>query len=230
MIAMEQLQAGYRGHAVTPLLQGRIAAGAMMALVGENGCGKSTLLKTLAGLLPPVAGNYTLGVPRSQIGWLPQQSEIEKQFPISVFDLVAMGSWQRSGWFKRIGRALRNEIMASLSKVKMADFADAQPDELSGGQLQRVLFARLLMQQASLLLLDEPFSGIDSQTVDLLLALLREQHQQGRTMIVVLHDRAVVDEWFPEVLCLQREQAIWSPPTSHLSLLSSSPRQAGASL
>ncbi len=207
MIQMQQLQAGYRHKAVTPLLQGDISQGAMLALVGANGSGKSTLLKTLAGLLPPVAGRYTLSVPHSQVGWLPQQSEIETQFPITVFDLVAMGCWQRSGWFGGIGRALRQEILSCLDKVNMMAFVNAQPGELSGGQLQRVLFARLLMQRAPLLLLDEPFTGIDSQTVELLLALLQEQHQLGRTMVVVLHDQAIVERWFPEVLCLHASQA-----------------------
>jgi len=209
MISLENLQAGYRHQAVTPPISGRFEPGSMTALVGANGCGKSTLLKTLAGLLPPVSGSYQLSLPSSAVGWLPQQAEIERQFPITVFDLVAMGCWQRTGWFGSIGRQLRQEIMHTLRTVKMADFADAQPGMLSGGQLQRVLFARLLMQQASLLLLDEPFTGIDSQTVALLLDLLTERHRQGCTLIVVLHDMSMVDTCFPQVLRLQQDNVEW---------------------
>lgn len=209
MITLDNLQAGYRRQAVTPVINGQFAAGSMTALVGANGSGKSTLLKTLAGLLPPVAGRFQLLLPPTAIGWLPQQSEIERQFPITVFDLVAMGCWQRSGWFAGIGRQLRQEIMQNLQRVKMADFADAQPGMLSGGQLQRVLFARLLMQQASLLLLDEPFTGIDSQTIELLLDLLVARHRQGCTLIVVLHDLNMVDSWFPQVVRLHAGEAEW---------------------
>ncbi|MBP2170171.1 zinc/manganese transport system ATP-binding protein [Erwinia toletana] len=209
MICLQNLQAGYRRQPVTPVINGRFTRGSMTALVGSNGSGKSTLLKTLAGLLPPVAGSYQLSQPSAAAGWLPQQSEIERQFPITVFDLVAMGCWQRSGWFGAIGRQLRQEIMQNLQRVRMADFADAQPGTLSGGQLQRVLFARLLMQQASLLLLDEPFTGIDSPTIELLLDLLAERHRQGCTLIVVLHDLSMVDAWFPQVLRLHPDKSEW---------------------
>lgn len=209
MITLENLQAGYRRQPVTPAINGHFSAGSMTALIGANGSGKSTLLKTLAGLLPPVAGRYQRSVPAKALGWLPQQSEIERQFPLTVFDLVAMGCWPRCGWFGVIGRELRGEIMQTLQRVRMADLADAQPGALSGGQLQRVLFARLLMQQAPLLLLDEPFTGIDSQTVELLLDVLVERHRAGCTLIVVLHDLAMVNSWFPRQLQLHTDGVEW---------------------
>ncbi|RWR00694.1 ABC transporter ATP-binding protein [[Pantoea] beijingensis] len=210
MIVMENLLAGYRHAAVTPAVNGHFTRGSMTALMGANGSGKSTLLKTFAGLLPPVAGSVRISVPRAEVAWLPQQTEIERQFPATVFDLVAMGCWQRCRWFGGIGHQLRAEIMQNLQKVNMVDFAGAQPGTLSGGQLQRVLFARLLMQRASLLLLDEPFTGVDSQTTALLLQLLSERHRQGCTLIVVLHDSALADNWFPDRLYLQGNQAYWS--------------------
>ncbi|WP_437608694.1 metal ABC transporter ATP-binding protein [Erwinia sp. V71] len=209
MITLQNLQAGYRHQPVTPVINGHFAAGSMTALTGANGSGKSTLLKTLAGLLPPVTGRYQRSVPAKAMGWLPQQSEIERQFPLTVFDLVAMGCWPRCGWFGAINRELRGEIMQTLQRVRMADFADAQPGALSGGQLQRVLFARLLMQQAPLLLLDEPFTGIDSQTVELLLDVLVERHRAGCTLVVVLHDLAMVDSWFPQQLQLHADDVEW---------------------
>lgn len=210
MITFDQFQAGYQKNPVTPFVNGHIMPGTLLAVTGANGSGKSTLLKTLAGLIPPVSGHYIRAVTRGKTGLLPQQSDIDKQFPINVFDLVAMGCWQRTGWFGAINRQLRQEIMTQLDRVRMADFACAYPSTLSGGQLQRVLFARLLMQQATLLLLDEPFTGIDQQTTQLLMALLIEQQQQGKTVVVVLHDSALVERYFPHQLHLTRKQAVWS--------------------
>ncbi len=209
MITLNDLVVGYRGKRVTPALNGKFLPGSMTALTGTNGAGKSTLLKTLAGLLPVVSGSFKLP-PRPNIAWLPQQSEIEKTFPVSVFDLVAMGCWKQCGWFGAINRNMRLNVMAALEKVGMSDFVTAQPATLSGGQLQRVLFARLLVQEARLLLLDEPFTGIDSQTIELLLALLAERHQAGCTLIVVLHDMAIVGKYFPQTLQLMTDRAEWS--------------------
>lgn len=228
MITLNQLSAGYQGRAVTPVLQGEFARGTMTALVGANGSGKSTLLKTLAGLLRPVGGSLTLSHPRASLAWLPQQSEIEKTFPINVFDLVAMGCWQKSGWFGAVNRTMRLAVMEALVKVGMQDFATVQPGTLSGGQLQRVLFARLLVQDAALLLLDEPFAGVDSQTTELLLQLLQQRHRAGCTMIVVLHDMATVEKYFPQTLRLKNSHAEWSGSDSAFTRLNFNPSQ-GAS-
>lgn len=210
MIRLNQLRVGYQGRSVTPLLEGEFQRGSMTALIGANGTGKSTLLKTIAGLLRPVSGTVSLAQPRVPLAWLPQQAEIEKTFPITVFDLVAMGCWQQCGWFGSVNRLLRQSIMAALSKVGMLDFATALPGTLSGGELQRVLFARLLVQNAGLLLLDEPFAAIDSQTTELLMQLLQERHRAGCTVIVVLHDMATVEKFFPQTLRLGSSDAEWS--------------------
>ena len=174
----------------------------MTALVGANGSGKSTLLKTIAGLLPPVSGGCELQVARRDIGWLPQRTELETRFPLTVFELVSMGCWPRCGWFGGINRSLRREIGQALEAVQMSDYADAQPATLSGGQLQRVLFARLMLQRSALWLLDEPFNGIDSQTVTLLMSILEQQQQAGTTLLVVLHDRPLVARYFSNVLSM----------------------------
>lgn len=186
----------------------------MTALVGANGCGKSTLLKTIAGLLPPVSGQLALNRSRTNIAWLPQQSEIEKNFPVSVLDLVAMGCWRHCGWFGAVDSQMKKSVIEALEQVNMSQFADAQPGTLSGGQLQRVLFARLLVQKAELLLLDEPFTGIDTATTQLLLALLQERHRAGCTLIVVLHDLEMVDKFFPQRVRLGSGQAEWLKPSS----------------
>ncbi|HAI04488.1 MAG TPA: ABC transporter ATP-binding protein, partial [Pantoea sp.] len=188
MIAFNALQVGYQGKEVTPAITGRLAPGSMTALVGANGSGKSTLLKTIAGLLPPVKGECRLQVSRRDTGWLPQRSELETRFPLTVYELVSIGCWPRCGWFGGINRALRQEIWQALDAVQMRDYADAQPVTLSGGQLQRVLFARLMLQRSRLWLLDEPFNGIDSQTVSLLMSILARLQPRGTPLRAVLPD------------------------------------------
>lgn len=197
-----QLQAGYQNRAVTPIVNAELTSGSMTALIGANGSGKSTLLKTIAGLIKPVAGRCELQLPRKAIGWMPQRSELETRFPVTVFELVSMGCWPRCGWFGGINRAMRREIDEALEAVQMREFAEAQPAMLSGGQLQRVLFARLLMQRSPLWLLDEPFNGIDNKTVTLLMSILQRQQQAGTTLLVVLHDRPLVERYFSDVLSM----------------------------
>ncbi|MFB4341465.1 ATP-binding cassette domain-containing protein [Pantoea sp. CS_6] len=202
MITFRHLQAGYQGRAVTPVVTTELAQGSMTALIGANGSGKSTLIKTIAGLLPPVSGQCDVRISRREVSWLPQRSELETRFPLTVFELVSIGCWPRCGWFGGINRALRNEINAALDAVQMRDYADAQPATLSGGQLQRVLFARLMLQRSRLWLLDEPFNGIDSKTVALLMSILQQQQQAGTTLLVVLHDRPLVERYFTDVLSM----------------------------
>jgi len=212
MMHFNRLQGGYQGQAVTPIVTGELAAGSMTALIGANGTGKSTLLKTIAGLLPPIAGTCELKISPKALGWLPQRSELETRFPLTVYELVAMGCWPRCGWFGGINRAMRQEIDAALDAVQMRDFADAQPSMLSGGQLQRVLFARLMLQQSKVWLLDEPFNGIDTQTVTLLMSILEQQQQQaGTTLLVVLHDRPLVARYFKDVLSLDDADSAQTP-------------------
>ncbi len=201
-----QLQAGYQKVAVTPEINAELMAGSMTALIGANGSGKSTLLKTIAGLLRPVAGACELSLPRKAIGWMPQRSELETRFPLTVFELVSMGCWPRCGWFGGIDRQRRREIHEALEAVQMQAFTGAQPATLSGGQLQRVLFARLLLQRSPLWLLDEPFNGIDAQTVTLLMSILQRQQQAGTTLLVVLHDRPLVERYFSDVLSLDESR------------------------
>jgi len=206
-----QLQAGYQKVAVTPEINAELMAGSMTALIGANGSGKSTLLKTIAGLLRPVAGACELRLPRKAIGWMPQRSELETRFPLTVFELVSMGCWPRCGWFGGIDRQMRREIHEALEAVQMQAFTGAQPATLSGGQLQRVLFARLLLQRSPLWLLDEPFNGIDAQTVTLLMSILQRQQQAGTTLLVVLHDRPLVERYFSDVLSLDESRDRLAP-------------------
>lgn len=211
MMHFNRLQAGYQGRAVTPVINGELTKGSMTALIGANGSGKSTLLKTIAGLLPPISGHCELQIQRKALGWLPQRSELETRFPLTAYELVAMGCWPRCGWFGSINRSLCKEIDAALDAVQMREFADAQPSTLSGGQLQRVLFARLMLQRSQLWLLDEPFNGIDTQTVTLLMSILDKQQRAGTTLLVVLHDRPLVARYFQDVLSLDNADSAHAP-------------------
>lgn len=202
MIRFSQLQAGYQGVAVTPAISHQLLPGSMTALTGANGSGKSTLLKTIAGLLKPVTGCCNVSVSQRETGWMPQRSELDTRFPLTVFELVSIGCWPRCGWFGGISKGMKQEIYGALDAVQMREFASAQPSTLSGGQLQRILFARLMLQRSRLWLLDEPFNGIDSQTVTLLMSILQQQQQAGTTLIVVLHDRPLVERYFSDELSM----------------------------
>ncbi|MFT8212161.1 MAG: metal ABC transporter ATP-binding protein [Symbiopectobacterium sp.] len=210
MITLHNLTFGYASSSPLGTLSGCFSAGSLTAIVGENGSGKSTLLKTLAGLIPPLAGSLTRdrsALPR--IGYLPQLSEFDRQFPLSVLDLVLMGSLPQRGLFGDLNSVWRRNAQAALEAVAMAGFAARPISHLSGGQLQRVLFARLLLADTPVLLLDEPFTGVDEETTQALLTLIHHRHQQGCTVLAVLHDRAIVEHHFPLVLQLSTAGHRW---------------------
>ena len=206
MIRFENLTLGYDRHPAVHHLNLEIPAGQLLAIVGPNGAGKSTLLKGIMGKLKPLQGQLHLhGIEREQIAYLPQQSRIDRQFPISVSELVGMGLWRELGSFGRLTKAHRHQIEHALEAVGMQGFANRPIASLSGGQMQRTQFARLYLQDAQLILLDEPFNAIDSRTCQDLLQLLKHWHQQGRTILAVLHDHEQVRHHFPCSLLLARQ-------------------------
>lgn len=202
---------GYGRHPAVHHLNGEIATGSLMAVVGPNGAGKSTLLKGVAGALRPFAGKITRGPSAQRMAYLPQAADIDRSFPIHVYDLVATGLWDRSGLFGGIGRKDRARIEEALASVGLTGFERRPIGTLSGGQMQRALFARLLLQDAGLILLDEPFTAIDARTTRDLLDLVRRWHAEERTIVAVLHDLDVVREVFPQTLLLAREPIAWGP-------------------
>lgn len=204
MIALKELAFGYRHQLPLATLSGCFHQGSLTAIIGANGTGKSTLLKTLAGLLPPLSGTFSLGSDsqKNTISYLPQLSEFDRQFPINVRDLVLMGSLPHRGLLRSINANWHRKAIDALDAVSMGDFADRHIGVLSGGQLQRVLFARLLLTQAPIILLDEPFTGIDSQTMQTLLQIIEQLHAEGSTILAVLHDLEVVGQHFPTILHL----------------------------
>jgi zinc/manganese transport system ATP-binding protein len=181
-----------------------------MAVVGPNGAGKSTLFKGVVGAIKPLAGRIERANLNPQdIAYLPQAAEIDRTFPISVFDMVAMGLWRRAGLFGGIGRKARAEIDRAIAAVGLRGFEQRAIGTLSGGQTQRMLFARLLLQDARVIVLDEPFNAIDAKTSADLLDLVRRWHQEERTVLAALHDMDLVRANFPETLLLAREPVAW---------------------
>ena len=201
MIELDHLVAGYEELAITPALSGVIAAGSMTAIVGLNGCGKSTLLKTLAGFIPPVSGRLHWTVSRPVIGWLAQRHALESQFPLNVQDVVSEGAWPGVSLLRGLGGGTRRRIGAVLERVGLAGLAKTPIEALSGGQFQRMLFARVMVQQAPLVMLDEPFTGIDEATSRELMDLILEMHRQGQTILAVLHDTSGWPTFSPRRCC-----------------------------
>ncbi len=217
-LTLRNLTLGYDRHPVIHHLEAEIAEGSLTAIVGPNGAGKSTLLKGVIGTLAPLEGGVALGgISRDDIAYLPQQSDIDRSFPISVRDLVAMGLWREIGPFGRVRAHHRDRIAAAISAVGLTGFEGRPIGALSGGQMQRVLFARLLLQEARLVLLDEPFTAIDARTMADLLDLVRRWHDEGRTVLAVLHDFETVRAHFPQTLMLARELVAHGPTATVLT-------------
>ena len=203
-IALHDLTLGYDGHPAVHHVSCAIAPGALMAVIGPNGAGKSTLVKALAGLLQPIGGHIE-GLKGLRVAYLPQQASLERGFPIRVGEFAAMGLWHEAGAFGGFSDAQRQRVRDALGAVGLEGFARQPIEALSGGQLQRVLFARMMLQDADVLLLDEPFSAIDQRTTADLVSLLHSWNRQGKTVLAVLHDLQQVRAAFPRTLMLARE-------------------------
>lgn len=209
-VSFEDLTLGYERHPAVHHLSGEIRKGELLGLVGPNGAGKSTLLKGIMGQLHPLDGAIQRnGVRTRDIAYLPQQVDVDRSFPITVFDCVAMGLWRHLGIWRGINADWKGVVHNALRDVGLGEFEERLIGTLSGGQFQRVLFARLLLQDASVILLDEPFRAVDSKTVSDLIALILQWHADGRTIIAALHDLDQVRAHFPQTLLLARELVAW---------------------
>ena len=214
-IRLTDLTLGYDRHPAVHHVDAAIARGSLTAVVGPNGAGKSTLLKGIAGAMRPLGGRVAVGSGR--VAYLPQQAEIDRSFPVAVRDLVAMGLWGEIGAFGRVRAGQAARIDAALAAVGLAGFERRPIGALSGGQMQRVLFARLLLQDADVVLLDEPFTAIDARTAADLMALVERWHAGGRTVVAVLHDLDAVRRHFPRTLLLARELVAHGPTDEALT-------------
>jgi len=217
VIALENLTVTYQRHPALHHISGCFEKGSLTAVIGPNGAGKSTLLKSILGLIRINSGRIVTGPQRKRIAYLPQQAEIERGFPISVFDCVLLGHWPRMGLFGRADSGMLQRAYAALAAVGLEGFERRPVGSLSAGQFQRVLFARILLQDAELILLDEPFNAIDARTTGDLLAIVRTWHGEGRTVIAVLHDYDQVRTQFPQALLLAREVVAWGDTGAVLS-------------
>jgi zinc/manganese transport system ATP-binding protein len=207
-LKFDDLTLGYDNHPAVHHLNGFLAHGSLTAVVGPNGSGKSTLLKGIVGVIKPMAGliEHHSGC---RMAYLPQHSEIDRHFPARVLDLVALGLWPKRGMLQRFTAKDEEAIERALSAVGLEGFRNRPIDTLSGGQLQRTLFARVLLQDADLILLDEPFNAIDQRTLSDLVELIHRWHGEKRTVVVVLHDLELVRSHFPETLLLARHPVAW---------------------
>jgi zinc/manganese transport system ATP-binding protein len=211
-LSLQGVTLAYDGQPAVQDLSGSFAQGSLTAIVGPNGSGKSTLLKGIVGLLQPVDGliqQSAFGCGR--IAYLPQHAEIERRFPISVIQTVLLGHWRRIGWARAASPEVREAAQRALAAVGLQGLERRPIETLSAGQFQRVLIARLIAQDAALILLDEPFAAIDWRTGDDLLRLIAGWHEDGRTVAAVLHDLDQVRAYFPETLLLARECVAWGP-------------------
>ena len=218
IIELEHVSLGWRDKVALRDMSGQFLAGGLYALVGPNGAGKSTLLKGLMGEIAPVQGQIRLNLDAStELAFLPQQADIDRSFPITVYDVVAMGAWSRIGAWRGMNAKEHARTQQALETVGLAGFSARSINTLSGGQFQRALFARLLVQDASVILLDEPFSAVDTDTTQDLLALVLDWHAQGRTVIAVLHELDMVRRHFPTSVLLGGQLVAWGESETVLS-------------
>ena len=217
-IRLTDLTLGYDRHPAVHHLSGCFESGSLTAIIGPNGAGKSTLLKGIKGMLPALSGDVALeGMNRAAIAYLPQQAELDQDFPISVLDVVMLGHWRSVGMFGGLGAAHRRHALDALAAVGLEGFERRPIGSLSVGQRQRVLFARVLLEDSPVILLDEPFAAIDARTTADLLAVVGRWHGEGRTVIAVLHDFDQVRSHFPRALLLAREVIAWGETERVLS-------------
>lgn len=209
-IELQQVWLGWHDRIALRDLSGVFVQGSSTAVVGPNGAGKSTLIKALTGRVSPLRGRIRLESHLAKsLACLPQAAELNPDFPISTYDLVALGAWHRFGPWGGMRTAGHDDVEAALHAVGLAGRGRQSVDTLSGGQRQRALFARLMLRDAQVILLDEPFAAVDRATTDDLLALLHQWHEEGRTLITVLHDLDMVRAHFPRTLLLAGQAVAW---------------------
>ncbi len=221
-LEFDHVSLGYNGRAVVQDLTFDVPHGARLAVVGPNGAGKSTLFKALAGLLPVRSGEIRIhGLPlRSHtdcVAYVPQREEVDWRFPVTVADVVMMGRFGQLGWLGRIGRADREIVDRSLRQMGILDLAGRSIDDLSGGQQQRVFLARALAQEPHILLMDEPFTGVDAATQEATLSLLDDLRAQDVTILISTHDLGLASERFEQVLLLRQRLIAYDRPAEVLT-------------
>ena len=218
-LSLENVTVAYDGRPALDDVTMSIPHGAQVAIVGPNGAGKSTLFKALVGLLPVRAGRVRLhdhapGGQADPVAYVPQREEIDWGFPVTVHDVVMMGRYGRLGWFRRPGAADREVVARCLDELGIAELEKRAIGELSGGQQQRVFLARALAQEPHVLLLDEPFTGVDVSAREALLALLARLRERDITVLVSTHDMETAAQRFELVALLNHRLIAYGPPAT----------------
>lgn len=212
-VKLNNLTIAYNRQPAVHHVSGEFKSGELTAITGANGAGKSTLLKAIAGILPVFEGGIEFGsITRSDMAYMPQAADMQRDFPINILQMVCSGFWQQSGSFGAINKEQRKQAIQALSDVGLNSFEARNLDSISAGQFQRALFARIIVQNARLILLDEPFTAIDASTTTALLKIIAQWHQEGRTVICVLHDFEQIKQHFTNCLLLARETIAWGNP------------------
>ena len=207
-IRLRDVTVRYGRRIALEAMSGEFASGSLTAVVGANGAGKSTLLAAIAGVKRLAAGAVDRPA-RQRLAYLPQLAAIDREYPLTVSELITLGAWHEFGAFRSPGAALRTRAAAVAETVGLAGRLGQPIGEISVGELQRALFARLILQNAAVILLDEPFAAVDMQTISVLLDQVTRWHREGRTVIAVLHDLDLVRAHFPSTLVLARRCVAW---------------------
>jgi ABC-type Mn2+/Zn2+ transport system ATPase subunit len=213
-IAVSDLSASY--GAGPPALRDvtfTAAAGQAVAVLGPNGGGKTTLFRALLGELPAATGDTTV---HGAVAYVPQTERSRLDFPVSALDVALMGAYARTPWFRRVASRDRAAARDALERVGLGDRAGTRFGALSGGQRQRVLIARALVQDAGVLLLDEPFAGVDRTSEEAIVRILDELRAEGRVLLIATHDVEQARRW-DRVLCLAGRQIAYGPPAETLT-------------
>jgi zinc/manganese transport system ATP-binding protein len=217
-ITIDNLSVAYGRRLAVDRVSGEFVPGSLTAVVGPNGAGKTSLLKALAGVVPARGGGIVCpALAGNRLAYLPQQSELDRDFPVAVAELVALGAWRGFGAFRAPPSRLDAAIGEALAAVGLEDLVGRPIGELSAGQFQRALFARLILQDASVILLDEPLAAVDDSTSADLLRIIERWRDERRTVVAVLHDLDQVRAHFPQTLMLARSCVAWGDTATELT-------------
>jgi len=215
-ITVEQLTVSYQGQKALIDISLQIPAGKITGIIGPNGAGKSTFLKGMLGLLKADARTVSLGEhpidsQKKRIAYVEQRSALDLSFPINVLEVVLLGTYPKLGIMKRPKKQEKEQAMKALKTVQLEAFAKRQIGELSGGQLQRVFIARVLAQEADVIVLDEPFVGIDMTSEKVIMDILKQLKDAGKTIVIVHHDLHKVAHYFDDVIILKKKLIACGP-------------------